>query len=66
MGARLTVFVGRGPLSAAIRQTLEDLAALNLVVDYLWVDADAFQSSASLTSCVLAAPMAARACNSCR
>ena len=56
MGARLTVFVGRGPLSAAIRQTLEDLAALNLVVDYLWVDADAFQSSASLTSCVLAAP----------
>lgn len=52
MGNRLTVFVGRGPLSVAIQQALEDLAALKLVVGYLWVDADTFESSTSVTSCV--------------
>ncbi|WJZ03711.1 hypothetical protein [Corynebacterium freiburgense] len=52
----LTVFVGRGSLAAGIRQTLEDLAALNLVGDYIWVDADTFTSSASMTSCAVTAP----------
>lgn len=41
------VFAGRGSLSRMIRQALDDLAALHLVREFIWVDIDHLGSGAS-------------------
>ncbi|MFP7365986.1 hypothetical protein SFC07_09470 [Corynebacterium callunae] len=46
----LTIFLGRGLLSQGIRQTIEDFTATGLIRNLVWVDADAFETSASLVT----------------
>lgn len=46
----LTIFLGRGLLSQGIRQTIEDFTATGLIRNLVWVDADAFENSASLVT----------------
>lgn len=51
MASKFTVFIGRGPLSGAISQALEDLVSLSLVGPYIWVNADTYVDSGSFVSC---------------
>lgn len=42
-----SIFAGRGAISRGIFEVLEDLAALNLLDNFLWVDLDSFQGSST-------------------
>ena len=44
----VTILVGRGNTAAGIRQVLEDFAALGIVRNLIWIDADTFRHADSL------------------
>ncbi|PRQ10574.1 hypothetical protein C1Y63_10700 [Corynebacterium sp. 13CS0277] len=44
----VTIVVGRGHTAAGVRQVLEDFAALGIVRNLIWIDADSFHHADSL------------------